>query len=382
MPKVTYSCVDCGKERTNYAGHFSKPREEYRCYSCAAEKRCSKQVSKRVIYTCINCGKESRSDYKNHFSTSREEYRCSVCAANKRSQNPKWIENQKRARKDPVWKENNERMNQRKVHDPVYIENHKRGIQKRSHNPAWRENVTKANQKKAKDPACIENRKKGIEKRSQNPEWQKMMVEQNQKMYQDPVWIENQKSGVQRSAQGFSWRESNLIALTGEGFWYGHRILRGNNRKIYCEKWNPNLWKRIDAAWDYKSTISGKTKFDNKGKHLSRHHVYWQEKACCVWDEDVQGYYAMINIGTFFHPTFVKYYIKGSPNKFVLLTVKEHSIIKGKKKLGTNILTWIKFFENIIEQREKEGKKCYLSPEEYEVYKIKNVDIIKQYTKK
>ena len=71
-----------------------------------------------------------------------------------------------------------------------------------------------------------------------------------------------------------------------------------DERKKYCELWNPNLWQRIDACQGNRSIISGKTKEENGGRALSRHHVYWQEKACCVWDEDAHGYYAMIDIGT------------------------------------------------------------------------------------
>lgn len=34
LPKVTYACIDCGKERTARESDFGKPREEYRCASC------------------------------------------------------------------------------------------------------------------------------------------------------------------------------------------------------------------------------------------------------------------------------------------------------------------------------------------------------------
>ena len=145
------------------------------------------------------------------------------------------------------------------------------------------------------------------------------------------------------------------------GFWYGS--VTYNDRKQYCECWNPGLWRRIDVCQDNKSIISGKTKEDNGGRALSRHHVYWQEKACCVWDGDKNGYYAMINLGTKSKPDMHKYYINGSPNKFVLLTSSEHRIIAGNKKLGTNKLTWIKILEDLIET--KLGGKCYYTKKEY-----------------
>jgi hypothetical protein len=150
------------------------------------------------------------------------------------------------------------------------------------------------------------------------------------------------------------------------GIWYGN--VRYPEGKIYCEKWRSDLWRRIDAAQGYQSILSGKTKLENNGHALSRHHVYWQEKACCVWDEDAQGYYAMINLGTAIKPNWYKHYIKGDPNKFVLLTSKEHGMIKGSKKLGTNKLTWIKILEDLIET--KLDGKCYLTKEEMKVYSL------------
>jgi len=102
--------------------------------------------------------------------------------------------------------------------------------------------------------------------------------------------------------------------------------------------------------------MSGKTKEENKGKALSCHHIYYQTKACCEWDEDVGGYYAWINIGTKKKPEVYKHYIKGSPNKFIPLTISEHSATNYNKPF------WIHYFEDIISK--KEGK-CYLKKEEY-----------------
>lgn len=137
------------------------------------------------------------------------------------------------------------------------------------------------------------------------------------------------------------------------GFWYGN-VRYPENGKTYCEKWTEDLRERIRAAWDYKSAISGVTT-DSKGRKLDCHHVYEQEKACCIWDGDVQGYYAMINLGTKRNPNFVRYNISGDPNKFVPLTRAEH------KATSFDKLKWIKFFEDLIEAR---GGKCYLTQEE------------------
>jgi hypothetical protein len=137
------------------------------------------------------------------------------------------------------------------------------------------------------------------------------------------------------------------------GFWYGN--VRYGERK-YCELWNRDLWNRIDKAQNNQSILSGKTKEDNGGCALSRHHIYWQPKACCEWDEDAQGYYAWINIGLRSNTDKIKYYIKGDPNKFVLLTKREHGVVAKDK------IKWIKIFEDLIET--KLGGACYLPKSE------------------
>lgn len=134
------------------------------------------------------------------------------------------------------------------------------------------------------------------------------------------------------------------------GMWYGS--VKYPDPPKYCELWCPDLWHRIDEAQNYQSILSGKTKENNGGRALSRHHVYWQPKACCGWDEDAQGYYAMINIGTANKPNWHKYYIQGDPNKFVLLTMSEHKMISKDK------LKWIKIFEDLI--KTKLNGVCYL----------------------
>lgn len=137
------------------------------------------------------------------------------------------------------------------------------------------------------------------------------------------------------------------------GFWYGN--VRYPASHPYCECWCPNLWQRIDEAQNYQSILSGKTKDDNGGRALSRHHVYWQPKACCEWDEDVHGYYAWINTGTVKKPHWHKHAIPGDPNKFVLITSREHGMITKDK------LRWIRIFEELIET--KLGGVCYLLKE-------------------
>jgi post-segregation antitoxin (ccd killing protein) len=261
-----------------------------------------------------------------------------------------------------------------------------------SENPVWRENTTKANQKMIQTPEWKEANKKAIAKIMADPDYEEKCKERGKVLSSNQVWKENHDVAMKERANDPKWKlwrieenkrmaqdphlvEKRLIVFTGEGFWYGNKILQ-KDRNYYCELWNRDLWDRIDAAYDFKSILSGKTKFDNNGISLTHHHLYWQPKACCVWDEDANGYYAwIINNGE-----RIKYYINGDPNKFVLLTVKEHGIIKGKKGTNKDRIYYIKLMEGLIEQRAKEGKKCYLSPEEYEVYKVEHADIIKKYT--
>lgn len=131
--------------------------------------------------------------------------------------------------------------------------------------------------------------------------------------------------------------------------WYGGVVYPEPPQ--YCEKWTQDLRDRIRAYWGYKSAISGKTKVDNQNHELSCHHIYYQKKACCTWDGDAQGYFAIIE--------GKRHYIKGDPNKFVPLTKTEHA------QTNYNKLSWVKKFEDLIEAQ---GGKCYFTKEEMKQY--------------
>lgn len=145
--------------------------------------------------------------------------------------------------------------------------------------------------------------------------------------------------------------------------WYGSvAYLLG---QIYCILFNAEFKERCRAYWGYRSVLPPyKTQSENicRGKpyRLTVHHVYYQPKACCEWDEDLEGYYAMINLGTERKPNMVRHNIKGDPNKFVVLTHSENI------KANSNKLEWIKKFEDMIEEQ---GGKCYLTKEEMKEYK-------------
>jgi hypothetical protein len=162
------------------------------------------------------------------------------------------------------------------------------------------------------------------------------------------------KSLEHRAAISQSLGDGRLILLRND-IWYGGVKYPEDKRKIYCEKWTPELRERIRAYWGYKSPLSEKTADDNMGRALDCHHVYFQKKACCQWDEDTQGYYAWVDRK--------KYYIRGDPNKFVPLTCEEHSMMKFNK------LYWIKYFEDLIESQ---GGKSYFTNEEMRQFILKN----------
>lgn len=184
----------------------------------------------------------------------------------------------KKAREDPTWLENQIIKNKKMASDPIWLEKITTANKKKIGNPKFKENCKKAQQKKLlEDPEFKKNKVLTVLKNSKDPKWIESVTVANREKAKDPIW-----------------KECHLISLTGQGFWYGHPILHQMKNKIYCELWNRDLWNRIDAAWDFKSAISGETKEDNKGRDLDRHHVYWQEKACCKWDEDTSGYYAKI----------------------------------------------------------------------------------------
>jgi hypothetical protein len=250
--------------------------------------------------------------------------------------------------------------------------------------PEVRQRQSERGKKQFEDPEA-RKRNSEAQKIAQNrPEVKQRNSDTHIKRFKDPDERKKSSETTKKLLEIPYYYERHLIGASCQGFWYGHPTLHPENKngKTYCVLWNKDLWVRIDAAWDYKSAISGVTRWETPSKRqLSRHHVYWQEKACCEWDKDVRGYYAMIDLNhNKNRPNWYKHYIRGDPNKFVLLTEKEHTMIRGSKKSGKDTIYWVRYFEDLIEKRETEGKPCYLSKEEYEVYKIEQADIIAHYT--
>ena len=46
---VTYACIGCGKERTDYESNFGKLREEYRCGPCAKIAMWADPVYRKIM---------------------------------------------------------------------------------------------------------------------------------------------------------------------------------------------------------------------------------------------------------------------------------------------------------------------------------------------
>jgi len=130
-------------------------------------------------------------------------------------------------------------------------------------------------------------------------------------------------------------RLSEIKILALNDIWYGGVKYNDPQPNKYCLRWNADLRSRIRECWGHKSVLSGATKADNKNRALCCHHVYYQKKACCEWDEDTTGYYCMID--------GERYNIRGDPNKFVTLTTAENTMVNFDK------MKWIKIFEDIIE---------------------------------
>lgn len=387
VPKEVRACVYCGgKSPIRYPRQFRYPNGEYVCKECAPKHR--KNALQKEIRKCNMCGKETYPNYPSQFPQPQETYLCSGCYV-KTQEVPKGVWGcvdcgKKSSPKKPC--DFDQPKDQYRCKECSDI---KRYLD-RSITPKFTEETRLCiycgkestprikSQFRQQDYICKECIHQDIG-------WKTNQNAAIKLLWQDPEYRAYHRMRTQEMAQNPNVREHILVGRNGQGFWYGHPILCPENReKEYCELWCAELWRRIDAAWNYKSAFSGKTRWDTpKGHQLDRHHVYWQEKSCCVWDEDAQGYYAMIDLNhNKNRPNWYKHYIKGDPNKFVLLTAEEHGIIQGSKKSGKDMLYWVKYFEDLIEKRESEGKPCYLSKEDYEVYKDEHADVIAYYTAK
>lgn len=290
-------------------------------------------------------------------STNMEWLRNVTEGAQKRAKDPEWkravTEANRKKAQDPEWRCGQREIALKLLQDPEYLRKQKEGLERRKQNPEWKHNLKAGAQKRAKDPEWIRKNKEVGRNNAQNPDWKRKQTEAIQKREQNPEFLQKRKNMYTTD----DWRLKQKEGRVG-GFWCGAVIYPAPPQ--YCEIWGKPFWRRIDKAQNYKSILSGKTKDDNicrdgKTRALSRHHVYYQKKACCEWDEDTQGYHVWINIGSNGKPNWYKYQINGDPNKFVLLTAYEHGLCSHDK------LKWIKIFEDLIET--KLNGVCYLPKE-------------------
>ena len=396
MPKVTYACVDCGKERTAPHWNFEQPEENYRCKKCALNFY--KKPTTKITSVCIDCGKKKILYPSEIKKLKYGIYRCQKCAsilsAPKRANDPVWIENNRlqleRLHNDPIaqanqkqsvsksartpeWNENNKAAMQKLQTDPIYIEKRNAGYKKRSENEEWLKNITESNRNKVNDPIWIanqklgiqksytdsnpttkENRRLGYEKLTYNPTWRANNKKAMQLRALDPIWIIRNKEFATNRTTSPVWRESNLIAMSGQGFWYGHPILH-NSPTVYCEIWK-DVNQRVHAFFNYECCLCGEKEM---GISHVGHHVFYVKEACC-WSNESGEYYTNLNVKTHRKD---EYYIGDNPNYFVILCQSCHGKTNGKFE---NRKKWADYFKNMID--EEYNGKCYFTKEEYEIY--------------
>jgi len=226
----------------------------------------------------------------------------------------------------------------------------KKSVQKRDKtiytNSCRVQKIKEAARKNYRDPEYRIRHKEGCIKNSYNLDWINKMKEVNQKKSKDIIWIENHKKGIKKRFDNPIWKQ-NMIESDIGGFWYGNVRYKGE-RERYCELWNSDLWERIDAFWNNKSSLSG---IPRNGKKLDRHHVYYNKKSCCL--ENGDGSFSVI-IDDQIYP------IIGDPNKFVLLTHSEHGKIKG----SLNKIWYMRYFEWLINTNY--NGKSYYTKDEYD----------------
>jgi len=353
--KVTYTCIDCGKQRTDWINTFNgTPPEKYRCKECFGKHKTSLSLAKRITRVCIECG-TPRTARPELFSKSAEEYICRKCNLKKMHNDPEWTKNHQlgieRRNNNETWKENHKRAINETCKTEQWKTNHSIGIEKRSQNEMWLKNVTEANKKHSKDPIWRERQKSGAINKCK-----------------DSSWIENNKIAVRKRISNPNWqdtinnvindpcrKEKYLITVTGEGFWYGHPTLKNSNNgksRIYCEKFE-EVDPRVRAFQGTKCLLCEKTEEEN-GKRLHDHHAFYEKKTCC-WLDDNNDYWTNLNVRG--HER--DYYIGTNPNYFALLCNECHGKTNGGYE---NRKFWANTLKNIIDT--KFNGKSYYTEEE------------------
>jgi len=232
-----------------------------------------------------------------------------------------------------------------KAHSKEHSENIGKALKGRVITPEWREKLRKAAlgrkasvETKKKMSESHSGEKNGFHGKKHDPSAKKIMSEKA--MGREPSYESLAK---------------NTEAQLG-GFWYGN--IRYPNR-IVCIKWD-DVNARVHAFFDNKCIVCGKAK-EHGGLAPAGHHVFYETKACCWYNDDDGVYYTNLNAKDHKEKDYL---IGDNPNYFVLLCQSCHG-----KSNGTfeNRKKWADMLKKIVD--EQYNGKCYYTKEEFKTLK-------------
>lgn len=213
------------------------------------------------------------------------------------------------------------------------------------------------------------SQKKGIPKSEQQKEKQRQKMLGRKHTTEHNNKIRLSVSNVERTPQ---WKQAISEALSGQkhsyehtmknvesklgGFWYGN-VIYGYPK--YCELFK-DVKPRVRAL---QGDACCECKELPKTNQHPVHHVFYEKRACCDYNED-GIYYSNLNAKDHQRKD---YCIGENPNYFVILCKKCHGKTNGSFE---NRVKWANHFKNFVDT--KYNGKSYLSKEEYAAYKNSN----------
>lgn len=208
--------------------------------------------------------------------------------------------------------------------------------------------------------------KKGIPKSEQQKEKQRQKMLGRRHTTEHNNKIRLSVSNVERTPH---WKQAISEALSGQrhsyehtmknvesklgGFWYGN-VIYGYPK--YCELFK-DVKPRVRALQGDACCECGALP---KTKQHPVHHVFYEKRACCDYNED-GIYYSNLNAKDHQRKD---YCIGENPNYFVILCKKCHGKTNGSFE---NRVKWANHFKEFVDT--KYNGKSYLSKEEYAAYK-------------
>jgi hypothetical protein len=204
-----------------------------------------------------------------------------------------------------------------------------------------------------KDPGYRKIYETGREKMKLNVGWREQTKLRNQTQVRDPkyrtimekIWQNN--IGIKRTEEECIKISMGQQGITERSEWPGYAT-----EKRYCGLFSNELKERIRAYWRYMCGLTGEP--ESPERNLECHHVYWEKKSCCLYDEELERKYFIIK--------GEKYYYIGNPDKFIPLTVETHHTIAGNKTKSR--IEWVKEIETLINNFPFNGK-SFFTREEY-----------------